>query len=103
MSEEQSTPGRRDASAGSSGAEVADLAQADRDIQCLVLNLAGRYDQRPWSIEEIVRVLTQSASRIAVEDAVAQLRDIGLLNQSDRLIFASQASAHIDRLGMLML
>jgi hypothetical protein len=83
--------------------DVTDLGQADRDVQCLVLNLVARHDQRPWSIEEIARVMSGSGSRIAIEDAITQLRDVGLLNQADRLIFASQASAHIDRLGMLVL
>lgn len=80
---------------------IGNLEQADQDVQCLVLNLVARQDQRPWSIEEIARILTGSANQIAIEDAITQLRDLGLLNQADRLIFASQASAHIDRLGML--
>jgi len=83
--------------------EVSDLERADRDVQCLVLGLVGCREQRPWSVEEVARVLSRSASRIAVEDAIAQLRDVGLLNQSDRLVFASQAAAHVDWLGMLAL
>src|ERR1700684_4248798 len=83
--------------------DVDNPEKTDRDVQRLILNLVARQDQRPWSIEEVTRVMNGSARRIAIEDAITQLRDVGLLNQADRLIFPSQASAHIDQLGMLAL
>ena len=101
--QDEPTAAAREGKPATDAAGVEDLDEADHDVQCLVLNVVARDDQRPWSIEEIARILSGSAGRIAVEDAINQLRDVGLLNQADRLVFASQASAHIDRLGMLVL
>lgn len=99
--QDEPTAAAREGKPGTDAAETKDLAETDREVQCLVLNLVARDNQQPWSIEEIARILSDAAGRIAVEDAVHQLRDIGLLNQAERLVFASQAAAHIDRLGML--
>jgi hypothetical protein len=73
----------------------------DRRTQRLLLALVIDKKQRPWSVDEIVRTLEGTCSRPHVEDALAQLRAVGLINQADKLVFASQAAAHIERLGML--
>jgi hypothetical protein len=73
---------------------------SEEQTQRMVLSLVVRPDQRPWSVEEIIRVLGGKSSRLAIEDALSELRNYGLLNQSDQMVFASHAAAHIDRLGM---
>jgi hypothetical protein len=80
-----------------------DLAADDHDMQCLILNLVVHEDQRPWSVAEVVRALCNGHNHVAIEDALGQLRDIGLINQAEQMVFASRAAAHIDRLGMLAL
>jgi predicted transcriptional regulator len=78
-----------------------DLDARDRRTERLILNLVVNQEQRPWSIEEIARTLGTDSSRPAIEDALAQLRAVGLINQADELVFASQAAVYIDYLGML--
>lgn len=77
------------------------VAEEER-IHRLVLNVVADKHQRPWSVDEIVRAL-YDVSKLAVEDAVAQLQVIGLVNQADGLAFASKAAAHMDRLDILAL
>jgi hypothetical protein len=78
-----------------------DTDGSNRRAQRFVLGVVVNKKQRPWSVEEIVRTLEDTCRKLDIEDAVAQLRVLGLINQADRLVFASQAAAHIDRLGML--
>ena len=78
------------------------VAEVER-TQRLVLNLVVDKQQRPWSVQEIVRSLDGLCSKLAVEDAICLLQLIGLINQADEIVFASQAAAHIERLGMLTL
>jgi hypothetical protein len=78
------------------------VAEVER-TQRLVLNLVVDKQQRPWSIHEVVRSLDGSCSKLDVEDAICLLQLIGLINQADEIVFASQAAAYIERLGMLTL
>jgi len=80
-----------------------DPVAEEKRIHRLVLNVVVDKHQRPWSVDEIVRALYGVSKKLAVEDALAQLQVIGLINQGDGLVFASQAAAHIDRLGILAL
>jgi hypothetical protein len=73
---------------------------SEEQTQRMVLSLVVRPNQRPWSVDEIVRVLGDKSSRIPIEDALSELRGFGLINQADQMVFASQAAAHLDRLGM---
>jgi hypothetical protein len=66
-----------------------------------VLALVVEEEQRPWAIEEIVRALQGKTSKEDIEDAIARLRGIGLLNQAAELVFASQAATHLAKVGML--
>ena len=78
-----------------------DIAAQDERTQRFVLTVVTNEEQSPWSVDEIVRTLERTNSRLAVLDAITQLRSIGLINQADHLVFASQAAAHVLRLGML--
>jgi hypothetical protein len=78
-----------------------DRATQIKRTQRLVLDTVVNKEQRPWSVDEIVRVFDDLDSRLAIEDALTQLRTIGLINQADELVFASQAAVHIPYLGML--
>lgn len=73
----------------------------NRRAQRLVLGLVIDKKQCPWSIPEIVRTLEGTCSKLDIEDAIAQLRVLGLFNQADELVFASQPAAHLDRLEMI--
>lgn len=78
-----------------------DLNAKDQRTQRLVLGIIADKKQRPWSVEEIIRTFAGVSSRPAIEDALTRLRVLGFINQADELVFASQAAAHLDRLGML--
>jgi hypothetical protein len=75
----------------------------DLRTQHSVLGLIADEEQRPWSIEEIIRALQGTRKRFEIEDAVNQLQVIGLLNRTENIVFTSQAAAHIVRLKMLAL
>jgi hypothetical protein len=81
--------------------DVDDPDAGERRTQRLVLGVVTDKEQPPWSVEEIVRTLTSSCSRMDIEDALDQLRIHGLINQADGLVFASRAAAHVDWLEML--
>jgi hypothetical protein len=78
-------------------------AEDEIHTQRLVLGLIANQDQKPWSLEDIVRTLSDATTTLAIEDALSQLRVVGLINRADQLYFASQAAAHVDRLKMLEL
>jgi hypothetical protein len=78
-----------------------DPVETDRRTQRLILGVVIDKNQRPWSVAEIVRTFKSVGSRATIEDAIDQLRSVGLINQADELVFASQAAVHIDWLGML--
>ena len=78
-----------------------DLVAEEERVHRLVLNVVIDKFQRPWSVDEIVRALYDVSGKLAVEDALAQLQVIGLVNRADGLVFASKAAAHMDRLDSL--
>jgi hypothetical protein len=83
-----------------------DEQPSESDLTCkeqtqrVVLALVVRPEQWPCSVGEIVRVLGDKSSRLEIEDALSELRGIGLINRADQMVFASQAAAHLDRPGM---
>jgi hypothetical protein len=70
-------------------------------IEQLVLNLLAESEQKPWSLEEVFRPLERTATHLEIQDALAHLRSVGLLNQAGEIYFASQATAHATKLGMM--
>jgi hypothetical protein len=59
--------------------------------------------QRPWSIGEFAREFERLGSRVDVEDAVAELHGVGLVNRADQLVFPSRAAVHFKQLGVFNL
>jgi DNA-binding HxlR family transcriptional regulator len=54
-------------------------------------------NQRPWSMEEIVREI---GDEIMVTDAIANLRAAGLVHRtSDNFVFATRAAVHHDTIA----
>jgi len=78
-----------------------DPAAQEKQTQRLLLSLVVNQQQRPWSIEEVLRAFDGLSSTLDIEDALAQLRTVGLINRTGELVFASQTAVHIEYLGML--
>lgn len=59
--------------------------------------LIGPNDQRPWSVEELIR---DTGERLATVDAINSLQHIGLIHRCGDLIFPTRAALRADQLGM---
>lgn len=74
-------------------------AESEQMIESGILDrLIYPSDQRPWSIDELIRDIGQ---RLGVTDAVAKLHGLGLIHRtSDNFVFATRAAVRANELAI---
>jgi predicted transcriptional regulator len=70
------------------------VCEDDGDVDATVLDaLLESGAQRPWSVDEIARVI---GDPVAAADSLARLFRAGLIHRLDNFVFASRAALHAD-------
>ena len=70
-------------------------AESDNAEGCILLWLLDPQQQRPWSVDEIIR---EYGDRTAAADALADLNGVGLVHRSGDFVFATRAAIRFNQI-----
>lgn len=71
-------------------------AEDDRDDMSIMGVLLVAHDQRPWSVEDLIR---EHGDRLRAIDSLDRLHRGGLIHRTaDDLVFPTRAAIHMDRI-----
>jgi hypothetical protein len=62
---------------------------------CILDRITDAEDQRPWSVEELIR---DFGDKLTTEDAISALRGTGLIHRCGDLIFPTRAAIRMGQL-----